>query len=247
MEQPALKVGEVARRTGLTVRALRHYEAIGLIRPTRRTESGHRVYGREELARLQQALSLRALGLPLEQVREVLAGRGIPPREILRLHLHRLREQIAFQQALIHRLEALERGLAGHEELSAEELLRAMEAMTMVEKFYTPEQMETLRRRREEVGEERMRQAPHDWERLTAEMKAEMEAGTDPGDPGVQALARRWQALIDEFTGGDPGIAESLGRLWKEQGDELAARHGMEHDPRVHEYAGRALRILRGG
>jgi MerR family transcriptional regulator, thiopeptide resistance regulator len=60
-------------------------------------------------------------------------------------------------------------------------------------------------------------------------------------------LAKRWQALIDEFTSGDAGIAQSLNQLWKEQGPTLAARHGMNADPRLGEYIGKALRAMKAG
>lgn len=47
-----MKVGALARRTGLTVRTLHHYDEIGLLRPTQRTTAGHRLYGDEEVRRL---------------------------------------------------------------------------------------------------------------------------------------------------------------------------------------------------
>ena len=71
-------------------------------------------------------------------------------------------------------------------------------------------------------------------------MKAEMEAGTDPADAKVQALAKRYRELVESFTGGDPGIRESLAQLWKEQGPNLAAQFGMEYDPRLFAYMARA-------
>jgi len=245
MGERALKVGELARRTGLTVRTLHHYEAVGLLQPTLRTEAGHRLYTTADMARLQQVLSLRQLGFSLEEVHDCLNRRGAPPLEVIRLHVHRLRTQIDMQRELVERLEGLARHLAAAEEISADELLRTIEVMKMTESYYTPEQMEYLQRRREEVGEERMQQAPADWERLTADVRAEMEAGTDPTDPKAQALARRWQGLIDEFTGGDPGIADSLRRMWQERGDQIAAQHGMGYDPRLFEFMGKALEALK--
>ena len=117
----------------------------------------------------------------------------------------------------------------------------------MIENYYTPEQLEFLRKRREEVGAERIEQSHHDWAELIAAVRAERDKGTDPAAPEVQALARRWMALVSEFTGGDPGISQSLGRLWKEQGDNIAAQHGAQYDPRdVSEYIQRAIAAARG-
>jgi hypothetical protein len=53
--------------------------------------------------------------------------------------------------------------------------------------------------------------------------------------------------LINEFTGGDPGISESMGRLWNEQGDNIVAQHGSEYDSRgVSEYIGQAIAAVKG-
>ena len=63
MKFEALKVGDLARRTGLTVRTLHHYDLIGLLKPSLHTESGHRLYTGRDVGRLQQVLSrLRPLG-----------------------------------------------------------------------------------------------------------------------------------------------------------------------------------------
>jgi MerR family transcriptional regulator, thiopeptide resistance regulator len=217
MARDGWKVGELAGATGLTVRTLHHYDAIGLLRPSRRTPSGHRLYGAPDVARLQQVTSLRQLGFPLEQIRDLLDRRGVSPREIVALHLARVREQIELQRTLCGRLEAIAQALEAAEEVSAGELIRTIEATTMYEKYYTPEQREELSARAAEIGDERIRQSQVDWQTLMDEVRTEMERGTDPADPRVQALAARWKALIEEFTGGNAGIAQSLGRMWKEE------------------------------
>jgi DNA-binding transcriptional MerR regulator len=244
MAAEALKVGELARRTGLTVRTLHHYDEIGLLRPSLRTESAHRLYTPADLARLQRVLSLRQLGFSLEEVRDCLDRPGFAPLEVIELHLARLREQIALQQKLCQGLEALAGYFRTAGEVPAEEFLHTIEVMTMIENYYTPEQLETLRKRREEVGEERCQQGPALWAALWAEYNTEMEKGTDPADPKLQELEKRRRALIDEFTGGDAGIEQSLTRLWKEQGDKLAAQMG--HDPKLLEYMHKVAAAAKG-
>src|SRR3954467_720914 len=76
MRFEALKVGELAKRTGLTVRTLHHYDEIGRLRPSLHTESGSRLYTAGDAARLQQVLSLRALGFSLDEVRGCLNQAG---------------------------------------------------------------------------------------------------------------------------------------------------------------------------
>ncbi|HKO00391.1 MAG TPA: MerR family transcriptional regulator, partial [Thermoanaerobaculia bacterium] len=72
MTHDLFKVGELAKRTGMSVRTLHHYDAIGLLQPSRRSESGHRLYDRDDVARLQQIKSLRQLGFALDEIRELL-------------------------------------------------------------------------------------------------------------------------------------------------------------------------------
>jgi DNA-binding transcriptional MerR regulator len=234
----ALKVGELARRTGLTIRTLHHYDEIGLLKPSLKTESGHRLYTADDVGRLQRVLSLRQLGFSLEQIGGCLDRPGFSPLEVIGLHLTRLREQMRAQRELSERLEALAEFFRAAEEVSADDFLRTIEVMTMIENYYTPEQLETLRKRREAPGgAEMVQQGQADWAQLFAELTAEMEKGTDPADPKVQALDRRRQALVNAFTGGDKGIEHNLKRLWTEQGDKLAARHG--YDPKLLEYLGK--------
>jgi len=234
MPVEALKVGELARRTRLTVRTLHHYDEIGLVKPSLHTEAGHRLYVARDIARLQQVMSLRQLGFSLEEVKSCLDRDGFAPLDVIRMHVARLREQIDLQQRLCAGLEGLALYFEQAGDVSAEAFLKTIEVMTMTEKYYTAEQMEYLAKRREIVGEERMKQAPNDWANLIAEYRAEMEKGTDPADLKLQALEKRRAALIAEFTGGDKGIEQSLGQLWKEQGKNLAAQYG--YDPKTMEY-----------
>jgi DNA-binding transcriptional MerR regulator len=227
-----LQVGELARRTGLTIRALHHYHEIGLLKPSLHTEGGYRLYAAADIARLQQILSLRQLGFSLDEIRDCLDRPDFAPLEVIRRHLARTREQIELQHKLSERLEAIAAHFRMAEEVSADEFLQAIEAMMMTEKYFTPEQQELIKSRREAVGEEILRQKQEDWAELIAAVRAEMEAGTDPADAKVQGLAIRWQEMVRETTGGDTEIEQSLKRLWDEQGDALAAQFGSQYDPR---------------
>jgi hypothetical protein len=109
-----------------------------------------------------------------------------------------------------------------------------------IENYYTPEQLETLRKRMEAAGpagEAMAQKGQADWAELIEAFRLEMEKGTDPADPKAQALGKRRQALVDVFTGGDKGIEQSLKRMWMEQGDKFAAQFG--YDPKVLGYIAR--------
>ena len=247
MRFEALKVGELARRTGLTIRALHHYDEIGLLRPSLHTEAGHRLYTAADVARLQQVLSLRQLGFGLEEVRACLDQPGFSPLEVIRLHVARLREQIELQRGLCERLEALTGYFQAAGEVSADAFLQAIEVMTMIANYYTAEQLESFRKRSEEAaaaGVDLAQQGTAAWSELLAQYTAEMEKGTDPADPKLQELEKRRQALVQAFSGGDKGIEQNLKRLWTEQGDKLCAQFGM--DPKVMEYLGKVAEAAKG-
>ena len=223
MRPTAMKVGELAKRTGVSVRTLHYYDEMGLLSPSQRSEAGYRLYSAEDIARLQQMKSLRQLGFRLEEIREWLNRPGCSPQEVIELHLHRLREQIALQRRLCERLETLASGLRLAEaEISVEEFIEAIEVMNMVEKYYTPEQLAWLKERADQIGQERIREVEAEWPRLMAEVRAEMEKGTDPGSERVRSLAKRWMGLIREFTGGNPEI-EQAARSWWDSEESIQA------------------------
>jgi len=90
-----LKVGELARHTGLTVRTLHHYDAIGLLAPSARSEAGYRLYNAADIARLHAIQALRLLGLPLAEIGAVLGAENDALPDILRRQMASLDQQIA--------------------------------------------------------------------------------------------------------------------------------------------------------
>lgn len=235
MTHAFFKIGELAKRTGVSIRTLHHYDEIGLLSPSHRTESGHRLYGREEIVRLQQILSLRQTGFSLEQIREALTHPHFDVQRVIAMHIARLRQQIAAQQELCARLEAI---ATRYPTATAEEFIQAIEVMTMFEKYYSKDQLETLAKRREMLGEERMARAPQEWATLMSSVREHMRNGTDPKDPRVQQLAKQWRALIDEFTGGDAAIEESLRNMYRSE-TKFAEEQGVDRE--IGDYIQRAL------
>ena len=235
MNKAHWKIGELAKRTGVSIRTLHHYDEIGLLSPSHRTDAGHRLYGREEVVRLQQILSLRQSGFSLEEIRSMLARRHSNAQRFITQHIARLRQQIAAQQELCARLERI---AARYESASAEEFIEAIEVMTMFEKYYTKEQLETLRQRAETIGDAHIKEVEQEWPRLIADVRAEMEKGTDPKDPRMQALAKRWMELVHEFTGGDPGITQSLKNLYAGE-PQFASQQSL--DSEIFSYVRKAL------
>jgi DNA-binding transcriptional MerR regulator len=97
-------IGEVARRSGVSARMLRHYDALGLVRPTGRTGTGYREYSSEDIRRIFHIESLRSLGLSLREVGRALDDPGFTPAELVDDLLRQTRERIAAETELLTRL-----------------------------------------------------------------------------------------------------------------------------------------------
>ncbi|MFE2295449.1 HEAT repeat domain-containing protein [Streptomyces sp. NPDC059452] len=101
-------IGEVARRSGVSARMLRHYESLGLVRPSGRTGSGYREYSGEDIRRIFHIESLRSLGLSLREAGRALDDPGFTPSELVGDLVRRTRERIAAETELLARLRRID-------------------------------------------------------------------------------------------------------------------------------------------
>lgn len=236
-----MTIGQLARASGVSTRTLRHYEKLGLICPQKRNHSGYRLYGEAEVRRLHQIRTLVCLGLSLKEVYRMLQQ----PTEWLPLIVRqqsKVQEQLARLNDLDGRLARLVELLRRDEQPEVTELLKILEAMTMLEKYYTPEQLHTLQQRHEQLGSERVKAGELAWQRIYDEFRPLMQEQAGPSDPRVQRLVAEARALIAEFTGGNPAIAASLRQLHASgEGQAMAAQHGMNFDPQLWQYVGHIL------
>lgn len=238
--EAAWKVGELARRAGVTVRTLHHYDEIGLLEPEGRTRAGHRLYGPRQVRRLQQIASLRRLGLSLEEVAGLLDEGGLSLEEALDLQLRRLDEEIHRRTRLRHLVSDLRALVRGPGEPSLSQLTRTIAGTLRHDRYYSPEQLRKLAARREEMGGEVMAEAAAEWSRLLADYADAMERGVDPASPEAAALGRRSAELVERFTGGDEGIRASLAEMYaSEGGASILAAHGTETAPGLWPYMAR--------
>jgi DNA-binding transcriptional MerR regulator len=212
-----LRVGELASATGISVRTLHHYDEIGLLSPSVRTDGGHRLYGRAEIERLGQIMSLRQLGFTLEQIGECLNNTDFSAGHLLELHMQRVADAIERQQQLYERLRRLHGRLGSAEEVSAEEFLQLIEVITMSEQYYTTEQLKEIRERAEQLGEEGRARVNREWAELIDAVRAEKAKGTPNDDPHVLELAAKWRELVNAFTGGNREIAERVMKVWQQE------------------------------
>ncbi|GAA3411473.1 HEAT repeat domain-containing protein [Streptosporangium vulgare] len=183
-------IGEVARRSGVSARMLRHYDSLGLVRPTGRSDAGYREYSGEDIRRIFHIESLRSLGLSLRDVKRALDDPGFVPSELVDDLIRQARERIASETELLTRLRRINAAdPAGWEDvLQIVALLQALGSKS---------------------AGKRQRAALSSAEEVPVPVEALVEAVLSEKDPHV-AGALRW-ALARSGESGLALLAEGLG------------------------------------
>ncbi len=131
--EDGLKVGELARASGLSIRTVRYYDQIGLLTPSRRSPAGHRLYNDSDVRRLYRVCLLRRAGLPLAEIGQALDEPGWDLHQAMLAHLELLDHQQAVGSALRRRLAAMLSATGIEGVPTTAQLLETMEDMTMLD------------------------------------------------------------------------------------------------------------------
>jgi DNA-binding transcriptional MerR regulator len=204
-----LKVGELARRSGLTVRALHHYDSIGLLRPTGRSESGYRLYSRDDVARLHGIQTLRRMGLSLADVAQLLDGGAFPLPALLARQIGVLNQEIAQAEALRERLNVMQAILAGGGQPEIGDWLASLSMMNTFEQYFSAGELQLVF--------ERWKRCKSEWPPLVQAVREAMERGVQPDSIDLQALARRWMDVSARWMDGDMALLKRWGSMLREQ------------------------------
>lgn len=210
-----LKTQDLTRTSGVTSRTLRHYDAIGLLRPTTTGPGGQRLYGPRELVRLQRLLVLRELGLPLDQIARVLDGATDDIGALAR-HVEQLRGQRA---RIEHMIDAVENTI------TRLELGMPMEETEMFEGFAENPYAEEAQQRWPDAYAESQRRFGHmtkpeqkalfeKGDATTRALAALFRQGVDPSAPEVQAEITNHHAWVSAFWTPTRAAYTGLGQMY---------------------------------
>jgi DNA-binding transcriptional MerR regulator len=200
------QVKDVARLTGVSIRTLHHYDAIGLLVPGARTTAGYRLYTEADLLRLQQILIGRELGLSLEDIRKSLDDPRFDRKLALLDQRERLRDRARQTEAMIRAIDVA---------LAAFDSSRTKGEMNMADLFegFNPAQYEEEARRQwgttdayVESEKRTRRYTPDDWQAIKAEQAsvydaavAAIKAGQTPSSSEAMDIAERHRQSIDRW------------------------------------------------
>jgi DNA-binding transcriptional MerR regulator len=214
-----LTVGELARRCGLTVRTLHHYDAIGLLVPASRSDAGYRLYARADIERLHLIQALRQLGLSLTDIDTALSASQQPLAELVDRQIAQIDRELREGARLRQRLLQLRAQLANGQSPELADWLTTLELMTMYEKYFSPEELKTLPLHTDQ-------DLLAEWGALVAAVQAAMDRGSTPDDADAQILALRWMEMMGRGTGNNPDFLTRL-RAMNENEPGMRERSGI--------------------
>ncbi|KVS62164.1 MerR family transcriptional regulator [Burkholderia cepacia] len=202
-----LKIGDLAKKAGLSVRALHHYDAIGLLSPTQRTDGGARLYGRDDLIRLHRIEALKRFGYSLPDIKASLDGQlAGSPLQLLQRQIAELDAQASRAQRLSRHLQYIVDMIAAGDETTATDWLNALEWMNMIQKHLEDDELDALLA----SGPDTIAPTDPSWAALIEEVRVARRQALPAGSEAAQALAWRWIRLVVRMTRNDPTLATKL-------------------------------------
>ena len=206
-----LKIGELAKRTGLTVRTLHHYDDVKLLSPSARSDAGYRLYNEADIARLHRILALRRFGMALADIGTYLTGPDLPLANLVERQIAMLTQQIEQADALRSRLVRLRGQLIEERQPDPADWLTTLEHMTMYDKYFTQQELQELPLYTNAEAVE------GEWQALIVEAHQLIDAGADPADERSRALAKRWMATLARDTGSNPVLFAKLNAMHEQE------------------------------
>ena len=216
------RIGEFAELAGVTVRALHHYDRIGLLKP-QRGKSGNRLYRLEDLQRLEQIAALKFLGIPLQEIKLLLKHGPLTLIDSLHVQREALTEKRKLIDRAIVAIEAAEKVIQSGQTTDASILRKIIEVIDMqpqenfMRKYYT-EQAWTERAQLREHWEHAPAETRERWRQASQQLFIEVEAAVDldAASEAAQALTKRWLQLAETAHGGNDAIRAGNLKAWND-------------------------------
>ena len=227
-----IQVGELAKRAGITVRTLHHYEQTGLLLPSARSAAGYRLYNLADVQRLHMIQTLAKAGLELAEIRDFLEQRSLSLAELLDGQITLLDKQLRSIHTLRNRLVELRTGLTDDATPDLESWLQTLELMNMYDRWFSKEELQQLPFA---VEKEALADI---WSGLVREVKHLLEQNVSVTDARATDLASRWMERLEQDTAGKP---EFLTRLNEMHSVEPQMQEQTGITPEITDYITRAF------
>ena len=235
-EAMLLKVGQLAKKVCLSVRTLHHYDEIGLLSPSVRTEAGHRLYNTRDVSRLHRIQALKQLGFSLQKITGLINQDSQSLPELIAQQIARLENELVQAAQLKAKLTTLQENLNSGEEPELTAWLDTLALMNVYEKYLTAEEIEALNSHALRVKHE----IDNDWPLMVKRLQEFIDRKTPADNEEVTEFIILWTKMLDRLVGHNPGLLLKVHAMSSET--EMQLQRGIS--PAMMEYLGEAMSAL---
>jgi DNA-binding transcriptional MerR regulator len=245
--EDSFQAREFAELTGVTVRTLHHYDRLGLLKPSRYSHVGYRLYSESDVARLEQIVALKFIGFSLKEIKNILSRGSLDLAKALRQQREAITEKRLQLDLAIQAIEQAEYVVGTSKDPGWETFVKIIEVINMQsdmnwsKKYYSEEAQKEIEKRAATIPREVIEQAQRDWAILIKEVDAAVAGGEDPASEKSHALAARWSEMIKGFTGGNREIQSGLNKMYADKANWPASMPKPFSDE-VQEFITKAMR-----
>ncbi len=208
-------VGELAKKCGVTVRTLQFYDRSGLLTPSRHSDGGRRLYGVDDVLRLQQILFYKGFGFSLEEIRDQMmcVDSAQDFAKMLAKQKNIVEKQIFYLKETVSLMDKTIEEICQNEDIPINMVIAILSAtkqgnlFAYVMKSLGQEELKALISTAELNGNQ---EPDHDWSALLQRLKELHQSGADPLGPEGEKLAADWWENVERLTGGDPNLISTV-------------------------------------
>ncbi|MFD0715361.1 MerR family transcriptional regulator [Paenibacillus sp. GCM10027626] len=236
-------IGQLSKKTGVTVRTLDYYDEVGLVVPSSATDGGHRLYSEHDVLRLEQVLALKYMGFSLQQIKKILEESTVTWQQSINRQLEMVKQQQIRLQALEKALEGVLHSIEFEGEVKWPvifETIRLFQhdpqcASHMFEKYFSNEEVKDILHLNNQLTKDDLRK----WLAVIRDIQAHLHE--DPGSDIAQSLTGRWLEQVQDMFGSDES---RLDKMWEAVKDRQNGIAFYPLDEEMIHFIERALTIM---
>lgn len=237
------KVKDLNDTAFVTTRALHYYDEIGILKPSSKTESGHRLYTDDDTLRLQQIISLKYLGFSIKEISSILLSPNFNLKESLKLQLElmtgeaiRLSQMIKLLEKLTHQIDSDSIDWTITASISRLIQMSQINKEKWYENYLSPTELNELKKIQDRYPEEYWQTYSRRWSYLYNEIEANLD--TSPEGEAAMKLANKWLNLADEIY---PRTSTLRKKLWEAYKSGIYSENSFPHNPELISYITTAI------
>lgn len=243
------RIKDFSKQTGVTVRALHYYDEIGLLKPSYKSSSGHRLYSETDILRLQQITTLKYLGFSLEAIKQILQHPSFDVQESLQVQAQVLAKEAEKIKRAAKLVQLVVDQLKVNKSVNWQNIAKIIEILQMEEitvenwinKYFSQEERDEYVKRLSRYSPAQLQAYREKWAKLFAEVKKKMSAA--PESTIGQKLAQKWADLVDEAYADYPKIR---GKMWEAmKAGAIPAGMMSYYDQEVVDYIDKAFKFYK--